>query len=445
MSDPGITDSEQCAPGAPAADRRLRVLFINDTSRNGGPGRTMLYILKYLDSARIHRTVLVPREGIVSQSILDAGAADQLLFEPGLIESWYEPLSRPMERGDLDAPVLLKLLRLVGNFFRGAACYFRLLRRVRQEQSDLIFCNGTLAGFHGGGVAAAAGIPAIWHVFYPGVAPALRPLHRMLAADDNVRSIICVSQPTALQFQRCARKVRRVHLALDIEEFNRNAVKPLLRAEFGIPADTVVFGSCGRILPRKGYIEFIKAAKFVFDRLSAEQRARCLFVVVGDTPQDVTPDHLEECRALVQDLGLGGYAQFIGFRADVRPYLADFDVAIVPSIYEDPLPLVVMEAMAMSKPVVAFAMGGIGELFDDGVEGRLLSGSPADIPGLAEACLAYFSDAELRQRHGEAARARAERDYDARKHARKMQDEMFRVVNAAHKPAGRGPEPAGAS
>jgi glycosyltransferase involved in cell wall biosynthesis len=78
--------------------------------------------------------------------------------------------------------------------------------------------------------------------------------------------------------------------------------------------------------------------------------------------------------------------------------------------------------------VVAFAIGGIGEMIEDGVEGRLADGHPPDVAGLAEACLAYFRDRAMRVRHGAAARARVERDFDARKHARKLQDEMFRVV-----------------
>ena len=166
-------------------------------------------------------------------------------------------------------------------------------------------------------------------------------------------------------------------------------------------------------------------------RLSPEDRARCRFIVLGDTPQDMRSDHLEECWSLVRELGLSDQAQFIGFRPDVRPYVTDFDVSVVPSIYEDPLPRAVMESMAMSKPVIAFAMGGIGEMIDDGVEGRLARGRPPDIEGLAEACLSYFFDPEMRRRHGTAARKRVERDFDARKHARTLQDEMFRIVGAA--------------
>ena len=427
-----FADSRSSAPVRETGQaRRLRVLFINDTSRNGGPGRTILYILKFLDPARVHRTVLIPREGIVSRRLSDNRVAETLFFEPGLIENIYEPLTHPMERKDFDAPRALKLLRVAGNAIRATAGFVRLLRRVRKGRFDLIFCNGTSAGFLGGAIAAFTGTPAIWHVLYPSVAPILRPLHRKLAAGKNVRAIICVSRQTSLQFAHCAEKVRLIQTALDIDEFDARAAEPVLRKELGLDDRTVIFGSHGRILPRKGFIELIRAARIVVDKLSPEDRTRCRFVVLGDTPQDMRPDHLEECRSLVRELGLTGQVQFIGFRPDVRPYVADFDVSVVPSIYEDPLPRAVMESMAMAKPVVAFAMGGIGEMIDDGVEGRLAAGRPPDIEALAEACLSYFLDPEKRRRHGAAARKRIERDFDARKHARRLQDEMFRIVGAA--------------
>ena len=430
-----MSNIEDSSPSAsdPACGRakRLRVLFINDTSRNGGPGRTILYILKYLDPARVHRTVLIPREGIVSRRLVEAGVAETLFFERGLIENFYEPLSHPMERKDFDASLPLKMLRVAGNIALGTAGFVRLLRRVRKERFDLIFCNGTSAGFLGGALAASTGIPAIWHVLYPSVPALVRPLHRRLAANKNVKLIICVSRPTAPQFAHCSEKVRAIQTALDIDEFDARAAAPLLRKELGLDDRTVIFGSHGRILPRKGFVELIRAARIVIDRLSPEDRARCRFVVLGDTPQDIRPDHLEECRSLVRELGLTDQVQFIGFRPDVKSYVADFDVSVVPSIYEDPLPRAVMESMAMSKPVAAFAMGGIGEMIDDGVEGRLAPGRPPDIEALAEACLDYFFDPQMRRRHGSAARERVERDFDARKHARKLQDEMFRIVGAA--------------
>lgn len=425
-----VTPDQNPAMVAPVRGscRQLRVLFINDTSRNGGPGRTLLDILKFLNPARVHRTVLIPREDVVSRRLVDAGAMETIFFERGLIENLFEPLSRPMERRDFDAPLPLRSCRAIGNVLRGALGLFRLVRRVRRGGFDLVFCNGTSANFIGGILAVVTGVPALWHVFYPSVPSTIRPVHRWLAAHKDVRSIVCVSTATSGQFAGLGHKVQVIHDALDIDEFDAAAALPALRRALGLEPGAVVFGSHGRILPRKGYIELIEAARLVAERLTPVQRAACRFVILGDTPQDIRPDHLEECRQLVRALGLTDLVHFIGFQREVQAWLADFDVSIVPSIYEDPLPRAVLESMALSKPVIVFDVGGMAEMVTDGVEGRLLQGHPPDVQGLAEACLSYFADPALWQSRGRAARDRVERDFDARKHAQALEGEMFRIV-----------------
>ena len=409
-------------------NRQLRVLFINDTSRNGGPGRTILDILKFLNPDRIQRSVLIPRDDVVSRRLVAAGATEAIYFERGLIENIFEPITRPMEREDFNAPLPLRLVRAACNVVRGALGLVRLLLRVRRERFDLVFCNGTSANFVGGMLAVMTGIPVLWHVFYPCVPTTLRRLHLWFAAHRNVRSIVCVSRSTSLQFAALDGKEKVIHDALDIDEFDQAAALPALRREFGLDETTVVFGSPGRILPRKGYVELIQAARLVGERLTPAQRASCRFIVLGDTPQDIRPDHLEECRQLVRELGLEDMVQFIGFRPEVQSYLADFDVSVIPSIYEDPLPRAVLESMALSKPVIVFDVGGMAEMVSDGVEGRVLSGHPPDVEGLAEACLSYFADPEGWRVKGRAARARVERDFDARKHAQALEEEMFRIA-----------------
>ncbi|MFT9258828.1 MAG: glycosyltransferase, partial [Acetobacter sp.] len=412
--------------------RPIRILFINDTARNGGPGHTLVCLLKFLDPTRIHRTVLLPREDVVSQEVRRHNAAERLIIEPALIENLFQPWSRSMVRRDFAAPAPLRLLRAAANIARAASGLARLTRQARLERYDLIFCNGTAATLVGGVLAAVTRIPTVWHVFYPSVPPVIRPLHRRLAAGSFVRSILCVSRAVSGQFTSCPQKVQICHDALDLQAFDATARTPCLRRELGLADDSVIFGAHGRIVRRKGFIELIRAARLVLDRLDTEQRGRCHFVVLGDTPEDMPEDHLAQCRTLARELGVEDAVHFLGFRADVVPYVAEFDVAIVPSVYPDPLPRAVMEAMALSKPVIAFDVGGIGEMVNNHEEGRLLSGSPPDISGMAEACLDYFHAPELRLRHGHAARSRVTRDFEARSHARLLQAQLLDLAQTRH-------------
>lgn len=420
--------------------RRVRVAFINDTARNGGPGRSLYYILKFLDPAIVHRTVILPRAGVISELLsghggagapAGAGVADEIVFEKNLVENPIEPWRRPMERGDFDAPIALRGARLAGNVVKGALALSNLASFVRRGRFDLVYCNGTNADFAGGALAWATGVPALWHVRYTSLPPAVRGLHRRLSGSAGVRRIVCVSGAAASLFPHCPEKVRVVHNALDTSEFAPGRVTPTLRAELGLAADAVVFGSQGRILRRKGYVEMVRAAKLALDAMTPAERALSRFVIVGDTPEDFVPDHLAECRALAAELGVADRVLFLGFRADVKPLVADFDVAVVPSVYADPLPRAVIESMALGKPVVAFDVGGVAEMLADGETGALVRGVPPDVDGLAQQFLRYLRDPGLRAKQGRAARARIERDFDGAAHGRKIQNEIVRTSGLA--------------
>src|SRR5579864_796269 len=102
--------SPNFAPLVPS--RKVRVLFINDTARNGGPGRSLHSILKFLDPAVVHRAVVLPRSGAIADLLSRDRVTEELHFEPNLVENPIEPWNRAMERSDFDAPLARKGLRL---------------------------------------------------------------------------------------------------------------------------------------------------------------------------------------------------------------------------------------------------------------------------------------------------------------------------------------------
>jgi glycosyltransferase involved in cell wall biosynthesis len=409
-----------------AARRKVRVLFINDTARNGGPGRSLLYILRFLDPAVVHRAVVLPRPGVISELYERRGVTDEMFFEPDLVENPIEPGDRPMARDDFDAPLPTRAGRAVVNVLRAGRAMARLTSLVRRGAFDLIYCNGTNADFAGGLLARTTGTPVLWHVRYTSLPRAVRGLHDRLAASEGVRRLVCVSGASAKLFPHCPEKVRVIHNALDTDEFVASGITPTLRAELGWPKDAVIFGSQGRILPRKGYVEMIRAAERALAMLGKDERRRAYFAVLGDTPEDIRPDHLAECRALVTSLGLSERFRFLGFCSDIKPYAADFDVAVVPSIYADPLPRAVIESMALGKPVIAFDVGGVAEMLADGTTGTLVRGG--DVDAMARAFVRYFRDPDLRAREGRAGRARVETDFDGARQAQRIQNQIIEAA-----------------
>jgi glycosyltransferase involved in cell wall biosynthesis len=113
----------------------------------------------------------------------------------------------------------------------------------------------------------------------------------------------------------------------------------------------------------------------------------------------------------------------------VRPYVEDFDVAVVPSVYPDPLPRSVLESMSLAKPVVAFDVGGIGEMVEDGVTGILVhSVDPPDIDGLADALVRLVKAPEARKKMGRVARDHTIRKHGAHAHSREVEEILLRAM-----------------
>ena len=99
--------------------------------------------------------------------------------------------------------------------------------------------------------------------------------------------------------------------------------------------------------------------------------------------------------------------------------LSAVDMAAVPSLWSDPLPRTVMEAMAVGKPVVAYDTGGVSEMVVEGRTGFMVQ--PGDVDGLADRMVRLAGDPELRRRFGTAAAERARTDFSFKGHVDRME------------------------
>lgn len=180
---------------------------------------------------------------------------------------------------------------------------------------------------------------------------------------------------------------------------------PSTRAELGWPPDAPVACLLGRISRWKGQHVAIAAWREVTARLP---QAVLAIVGTGDA------EYLAECRRLAQENGVADRVHFVGHRGDVPRVLAACDLVIHASCYARPeqgtveaLGLVVMEAMAAGRPVIATAAGGPPELVADGETGRLVT--PGDAAAMAAAVLGYLENPEAARAAGAAGRRRAAR------------------------------------
>jgi glycosyltransferase involved in cell wall biosynthesis len=163
------------------------------------------------------------------------------------------------------------------------------------------------------------------------------------------------------------------------------------RADLGLPADGPLVGMVANFnFEIKGHRYFIEAAAKV-----ARDRNDVHFILVGDGALRA------DCERQTRHLGLAERIHFLGKRGDVPSILRHLDVSVLCSTSEG-LSNVIMESMAVGKPMVATRVGGNPELVSDGVTGYVVP--PADAAFLAEAILAVLNDPACAETMGKAAR-----------------------------------------
>jgi len=171
------------------------------------------------------------------------------------------------------------------------------------------------------------------------------------------------------------------------------------RREFGIPEKSPVIGCVAHFADHKDHRTLIEAAARV---AAAVPEVR--FLLVGDG--ELRP----QIERQIKDLDLEGRVILTGFRNDVPRLLAAMDIVALASHLEG-LGTSLLDAMAMSRPVVATRVGGIPEMVEDGVTGRLVP--PRNPSRLAEALIELLQRPEDCKRMGRAGRARMLAEYSA--------------------------------
>lgn len=146
------------------------------------------------------------------------------------------------------------------------------------------------------------------------------------------------------------------------------------RRELGIDSDTRLVVHVGNIRPHKGHSNLIEAIA----RLG-KLRHDVMVVSIGG---EKYRDDLERVRKEAAEAGVNDQLRFLGRRTDAQSFLAAADVVVNPADVEG-LPVSVLEALALSKPVVATEVGGVPSVIEHGKSGLLVQ--PGDPQALAEA------------------------------------------------------------
>ncbi len=193
-----------------------------------------------------------------------------------------------------------------------------------------------------------------------------------------------------------ADSVRVIYNGVDVEALREEASSSTLPEGLPDPEEVPLVSVVARLEPVKGVTDFLRAVALIPEYVAFGRRP--LFVVAGEGSQ------VDEVAALRESLGLVDRVRLLGRIPSAAALLAASEVAVVPSRSEG-FGIVAAEAMALGTPVVATEVGGLPEVVEDGVCGRLVE--PGDPQEMAEAVGELLNDTSLREVMSETCQHRA--------------------------------------
>lgn len=167
------------------------------------------------------------------------------------------------------------------------------------------------------------------------------------------------------------------------------------------PTSPVTFLMMARLIEEKGVREFIDAGRIV-----RGQDPSVRLVLLGDIDENPRSLRREEIEAAVRE----GVIEWPGEVHDVRPWLQEASVFVLPSYYGEGVPRSILEAMACGRPVITTRMPGCRDTVEEEVNGMLVP--PRDVAALARAMEQFRADPASIVRMGSASRRLAEDRFD---------------------------------
>jgi len=398
----------------------VKRILVLDTGREWGGGtNSLLELLKRVDRNRFDITVLYYEDarkgdGPSIGTVVGSLGFPFLLKGRRAIPWWAKAAKEAARIAAAWSPSLRARAVFAVDFrWRIRPDADTIARILREGRFDLLYMNNQPStNLEGILAAAACGVPSLQHArSFGSLTPA-----EVGIVNRHLGRMICVSEG-----------LRRAYAAQGVDPGRmtivNNGIDPSarpgrsgseVRAELGISQEAVVIGTVGSLMRRKHVDLLIRALA----RTAGKAGGGITGLIVGEGPERST------LEAEARRLGMGGSCRFVGFQEDPLSFLDAMDIVALASESEG-LPRVLLEAMLLSKPVVATRVTGCEDLVVDGETGLLV---PFGDKGKLEDALGRLAaDAAERDRMGRKGRERVLSEYTIEKYVRGV-EEVFREM-----------------
>lgn len=360
-----------------------KILFLHAGAEMYGADKVMLDLIKRLDKNKYYPIVILPTNGALVDALKKEGVQVIVMPYPIMRRKYFNPKG------------------LVQYGF-GIVKYTNKIAQIAQKyRVDLVHTN-TAATLEGSFVSKKLHIPQLWSIHEIIVSPKI--MYTVTSKLIAKYSSIAIADSKAVKdyleasgyFKEDAVKV--IYNGVDSNRFKPENDCSYLYKEWNIPKNARIIGMMGRVNSWKGQGDFLKAANIIMGKY-----LDVYTVFIGAAFEG------EEWREkeLADAIAKSPYRNRIinkGYRTDSGAIYKLYDVFVLPSTNPDPLPTVVLEAMATGKPVVAYKHGGVCEMVKEGYNGLLAEvRNPKDLALKIETLLV---DESRRRTMGENSRKR---------------------------------------
>lgn len=400
---------------------KIPVLFLDNTYTFGGAINSLLYLLRALDKSRFMPILVTAQpEDYLHQNFNFMQWRHIEIKLPWVNNSIYKKITGfKLFSSGFGLKFVNRMRFLYWLLFVTLPEAFRYYQIGRQHKVRLVHLNNIMGSQLAGILAAKfLRVPCIAHLRDFEEVDGVTKFYAKLI--DVHIAISGAIKENLLRLDVPVEKISLIHDAIDIDDFNKNISPQYLQQEFGIEKDEKLFGIFGRIVEWKGIKEFVRATALVIQSVPNAKG-----FIVGDC-SDGDSAYLEEVKKLISKYKLEQKLILTGYRKDVPSLMQLMDVVVHASIKSEPFGMVLIEGMAMGKPIVATRMGGPLDIVEDGKTGFLVK--PGDIEEMANAVERLLKEKTLAGAMGRNGRDRVVNFFTKERYARQVEDVYMHVL-----------------
>lgn len=383
----------------------INILFLHAGAEMYGADKVMLDLIRNLDKTKFLAHVILPCDGILVDAMRKEGISVQVMPYPIMRRKYFNP------KGIIQYG--LGLLKYS----------VKIAKIAKKRHIDIVHTN-TAATLEGCFVSRKLKVPQLWSIHEIIIRPKI--MFKMTSKWISKYSSVTVTDSGAVKKHLMTsgyfkdEKIKVIYNGVESKRFSPDSDCRYLYDEWNIPKDARIIGMMGRVNGWKGQSDFLKAANVIMKKYP-----NVYTVFVGAAFKGEEWREKELADAIAQS----PYKDRIinkGYRTDSEGIYKLYDVFVLPSTNPDPLPTVVLEAMATGKPVVSYRHGGVCEMVKEGD-----NGFHADVQNpkdLAVKIMRLLNDDELRKTMGENSRKRLLEQFSIEAYIENYANEYVRLT-----------------